>query len=199
MYINGVKKPISSFLSIEKDTDRFISQMMGNERLKRLLFYQSKDALKRPNLSQEESLSLIDTSIKIVPTRKIDDEVRSYIYITFDKFLPTSNPEFRDCIIEFDILCHYDQWQLENFQLRPYKIAAEIDSMFNNKRFSGIGTLQFTGASSITIDETLGGVCLMYTAVHGEDDKKGIPNPEDQEIFLKDFADGLQNGIDNWD
>jgi len=32
-------------------------------------------------------------------------------------------------------------------QLRPYKIAAEIDSMLNNKRLTGIGKIDFLGAN----------------------------------------------------
>jgi hypothetical protein len=36
---------------------------------------------------------------------------------------------------------------LEDFALRPYKIAAEIDSMFNNTHLTGIGELQFIGAT----------------------------------------------------
>ena len=30
---------------------------------------------------------------------------------------------------------------LDDFQLRPYKIAAELDAMFNESRLTGIGTL----------------------------------------------------------
>jgi hypothetical protein len=31
--------------------------------------------------------------------------------------------------------------------LRPYKIAGEIDSMFNLKKLTGIGYLEFMGAT----------------------------------------------------
>jgi hypothetical protein len=77
----------------------------------------------------------------------VDGSVLNYIIISFDKFAPSKNPEFRDNVIEFDIVCHFDQWQLQDFALRPYKIAAEIDSMFNNTHLTGIGTLQFIGAT----------------------------------------------------
>jgi hypothetical protein len=77
----------------------------------------------------------------------VDGSVLSYIIINFKNFTPSENPEFRDNIIEFDIICHFDQWQLEDFALRPYKIAAEIDSMFNNTHLTGIGELQFVGAT----------------------------------------------------
>jgi len=69
--------------------------------------------------------------IKNIPKLYIDKSVLNYIIISFDNFIESGNPEFRDNIIEFDIICHFDQWQLKDYNLRPYRIAAEIDSMLN--------------------------------------------------------------------
>ena len=189
MKIDGVKMPKSSFLSMEKDTNLIINQMFKNERLKRLLYYTSKDALNRPNLNEDQSLELIQNNIKIVPKLYVDGSVLNYIIINFDKFIPSENPEFRDNTIEFDIICHFDQWQLQDFALRPYKIAAEIDSMFNNAHLTGIGELQFIGATQIVLTDEFAGLCLLYEATHGGEDKKFMPNPRDEERFLKDFND----------
>ena len=189
MKIDGLKIPKSSFLSMEKDTNLIINKMFKNERLKRLLYYTDKNALNRPNLSEDQSLELINNNIKIVPKLYVDSSVLNYIIISFDKFAPSKNPEFRDNVIEFDIVCHFDQWQLQDFALRPYKIAAEIDSMFNNTHLTGIGTLQFIGATQIVLTDEFAGVCLMYEATHGGEDKKFMPNPRDEEQFLKDFKD----------
>lgn len=189
MKIDGLKLPKSSFLSMEKDMNLIINKMFKNERLKRLLYYTDRNALNRPNLTQDQSLELIKNNIKIVPKMYVDGSVLNYIIINFKDFTPSGNPEFRDNIIEFDIICHFDQWQLEDFALRPYKIAAEIDSMFNNERLTGIGTLQFIGATQTVLTDEFAGVCLLYEATHGGEDKKGMPNPKDEEQFLKDFKD----------
>ena len=37
------------------------------------------------------------------------------------------------------------------------------------------------------------GLCLMYQAVHGEEDKKHMPNPNDEAQFLKDFKEMQSN------
>ena len=187
MRIDNVKMPKSSFLSMEKDTSLIINKMLDNPRLKRLLYYTSKDALNRPNLNEDQSLDLINKNIKIVPKLYVDGSVLNYIIINFDKFLPSENPEFRDNIIEFDIICHFDQWQLQDFALRPYKIAAEIDSMFNNTHLTGIGLLQFVGATQTVLTDEFAGVCLLYEATHGGEDKKFMPNPKDEERFQQDF------------
>ena len=180
-------QPKSSFLSTEKDMSLITNAILKNERLKRLLHYTTKDALSRNNLTEDETLDLFGKNIKLVPKLTVDGSVLNYIIISFDNFTPSGNPEFRDNIIEFDIICHFDQWQLQDFALRPYKIAAEIDSMFNGKHLTGIGELNFLGANQIILTDEFAGICLMYSAVHGEEDKKFMPNPQDEEQFLKDW------------
>lgn len=189
MKIDGVKIPKSSFLSMEKDTNLIINKMFKNERLKRLLYYTSRDALNRPNLTEDQSIELIQNSIRFVPKLEVDSEVRTYIVISYDNFVPSENPEFRNNTIEFDIICHFDQWKLQDFALRPYKIAAEIDSMFNNTHLTGIGELQFMGGKRINLNDEFAGFCLIYEAVHGGEDKKFMPNPKDEKRFLEDFKD----------
>ena len=164
-----------------------MDKMFKNERLKRLLYYTTKDALKKPNITEDQMYEMIGKNIKTVPKLYVDGSVLNYIIISFDNFTPSSNPEFRDNVIEFDIICHFDQWQLQDFALRPYKIAAEIDSMFNGKHLTGIGEVEFLGANQMILTDEYAGLCLMYRAVHGEEDKKFMPNPADEERFLEDF------------
>lgn len=181
--------PKSSFLSVDKDMSLIVDKMLKNERLKRLLYYTTKDALDKPNIGQEASVELFGKNIKIVPKLYVDDKVYNYVFIMFDDFTPTDNPKFRDNFIYFTILCHYSQWALKDFALRPYKIAGEIDSMVNNQKFTGIGTLQFAGGSMANHSDEFAGITLMYRATHGGEDEKKMPNPEDEERFLKDWAD----------
>ena len=174
MKIKGYEFPKSSFLSLEKDAALIVKDMLGNDRLKKLLFYEDKNALNLPNLDAAQTASLIDKQILICPKMEIDIEAFSYVIITFDNFIPNStNPEFRDNLINFHILCHLDSWNLGDFQLRPYKIAGEIDSMFNNKNMFGIGQLEFLGAKQIMLNDELGGLKLSYMTVHGNEDKNG--------------------------
>jgi hypothetical protein len=114
MRINSYEFPKSSFLSIQKDLEIITNNFLKNERLKKLLYYTTEDALDKPNLSLDESLSLMKKNVKIVPKLYIDGSVMSYIIISFDNFTPNAtNPEFRDNIISFDIICHFDQWELK--------------------------------------------------------------------------------------
>lgn len=195
MKLQSYKYPKSSFLSIEKDLDIIVSAMLKNERLKKLLYYTVPTALDEPSLDQKQSVELIKNNIKIIPKLYVDSSVLNYVIVSFDNFVPNANnPEFRDNIISFDIVCHFDQWNLGDFKLRPYKIAAEIDTLFNDKHLTGIGTLQFLGANQLVLTDEFAGVTLMYAAIHGEDDKKNMLILEDQEQYNIDFDQLFNNG-----
>ena len=181
----------SSFLSCEKDCETilrklFITSKPYSDELKRLLVVNTKDCL--DNTTSKVYKEKIDSMglkelrdegyIRLEPKVKFPEheEVKSYIIISFDNFVETSNTQFRDCTISFDILCHTDYWDLGNFRLRPLKIAGYIDGILNRCKLSGIGELLFANCTELVLDETLSGYTLTYTATHGSDDR--IPGVE---------------------
>lgn len=165
--------PKSSFLAVDKDLALIIQKMMEDQRLMKLLYYTEKDCLKANDLTQEQKYSMIHKQIRIVPQLEVSTECPNYVLISMDNFQPNKkNPVYRDCIIEFDILCHPDHWNLGNFQLRPYKIAGEIDSLFNKKKLTGIGETQFLTGRNLLLNDQLMGLCLTYEAIHGEEDQR---------------------------
>ena len=188
MLIDRVNKPHSSFLSVEKDMAIIANKLLQSDRLKRLLYYDTPDALTKPNLTSEQAQQLFGKNIKIIPKVYVDNKVMQYIIINFNNFTTNqNNPEFRDNIIMFDVICHFDQWNLNDFQLRPYKIAAEIDSLLNNQRLTGIGKLEFVSAVQIVLSDEFAGLCLIYQAIHGGEDKYKMPNPIDEPKFIEDY------------
>ena len=189
MKIDNVKIPESAFLAQEKDAQIIVNRMAANQRLRKLLYYTTPDALKKPEVSDQNFVKMFGKNIRNLPKLYIDKDVLNYIVISFDNFTPNGdNPEFRDNTIEFDIICHYDQWQLaDSFQLRPYRIAAELDSMLDKKHLTGIGQLNFVGAQQIILTDEFAGLCLLYDTIHGGEDKKYMPNPADEQMFIEDY------------
>ena len=188
MKIETYSYPKSSFLSAEKDMNIIVQMIMKNERLKKMLHYTTRDCLSKPNLTEDETLDLFGKNIKIVPKLYVDGSVLNYIIVSFDNFTPNAtNTEFRDNIVEFDIICHFDQWHMRDFELRPYKIAAELDSMFNEKRLTGIGKLEFLGANQMILTDEYAGLCVMYQAIHGDEDKQKMPNPNTEADMIANF------------
>lgn len=174
-----------SFLSCEKDSEAIVKKLFVDSRpysdnLKRLLLINTPDCLN--DMTNPKYIEIIkNTSIQDLKDKgylrfspKLElgenEEVKSYIRISFDHFTPSKNSHFRDCIVEIDILCHPEYWDIGNFRQRPIKIMGYIDGILNENKFSGIGTLNFAGANELILDGNLAGYCLMYTATHGSDD-----------------------------
>ena len=164
--------PKSSFLSVEKDLSRICNKLLENQRLCKLLYYTDRDCLKKEDLSSLQKINMVNKQLKIIPRLLIEEECPNYVIITMDNFSPNPlNPEFRDCTISFDIFCHPNHWNLGDFQLRPYKIAGEIDSLLNGTKLTGIGEINFLSGNNLVLDDNLMGLTLNYSAIHGIEDK----------------------------
>lgn len=181
----AIKELKSSFLSVEKDIGTIVNKLFIESRpysdmLKRLLMINTKDCLENQTDVCRELISSTSVKdlkekgyIRIIP--KLDfgehEEVKSYILITMDNFTPNAeNPEFRDCTITFDVICHTKYSDLGDYRIRPLKICGYIDGILDKTRLSGIGILNFVGANQLILNEELQGYTLMYRAVHGSDD-----------------------------
>lgn len=174
----------SSFLSCQKDVETILKKLfienesVGNE-LKKLLIINKRDCLDDAKYNDEvKKYSFREIYekgyVSLVPKINFGEheEVKSYILITFDNFIPNAtNPQFRDNIIHIDVICHTDYWKMTNYRIRPFVIAGLIDGLLDNCRLSGIGKLNFAGCNEIILNSELSGYTLAYRAVHGGDDK----------------------------
>jgi hypothetical protein len=175
----------SSFQSVEKDIELilrklFIENKPLSDELKKLLIINTKDCLDEVNAFKYKTLidniKLKDLReegyIRLEPKLKFGEheEVKSYLILSLDNFTPNeTNPEFRDCTVSFDIICHTDYWDIGNYRLRPIKIAGIIDGILNNTKLTGIGTFQFMGCNELILNGELSGYTLMFSAVHQTD------------------------------
>lgn len=174
----------SSMYSVEKDLETIVRKLFVESRpysdeLKRLLVINTNDCLDQNNQNYQKIVEKISVKdiiegnyLTTVPKVKMSEheEYKSYIVVSFDYFSPTSNPQYRDCTVAFDIICPLDYWDLGNYQLRPIKIMGIIDGILNGARLSGIGTLDFMSAKELIINEDFAGYTLMFRAIHGNDD-----------------------------
>ena len=188
----------SSFLSCEKDTELILKKLFFDNRpysdtLKKLLVVNTKDCIDKDSKNAKKYQDFVDKLsvrdlreqgyIKLEPKLifKEHEEVKSYILLSFDNFTPNdTNPEYRDCTVTFDIVCHTDYWDIQNYQLRPIKIAGYIDGILNETKLTGIGKFHFLGCNELILDENLSGYTLMYRAVHDVDGDDKIPAIEVQ-------------------
>lgn len=170
----------SSFLSCEKDQELiwkklFVENRPYSDLLKRLLVINTPDCLDTTNVQYKDVIDKYNIGrlrregyLRVVPRMNLEEfaEVKSYVTLTFDDFVPSNNPQYRDSAISFMIICHFDEWELNDYKLRPFQIAGYIDGILNNAKLTGIGELSFLSASELPLNEHLGGVLLRYYATH---------------------------------
>ena len=182
----------SSFLSCEKDAQiilrkLFVESQPHSNNLKRLMIINTPNCLSEDNVAYNSvtHFNLKDLKdrgyIKLEPKLNFGEheDVKSYMLLSFDNFSPnTTNPEYRDCTVGFDIICHTDYWDIGDYQMRPIKIMGIIDGILNETKLTGIGNLHFMGASQLVLDENFSGYTLMYRAVHDVDGDDKIPLEE---------------------
>ena len=169
---NSYEYPKSSLLGMPKDAAIIIDRILSNPNLLRLLVYETRDWQSQP-LPNGEQIKELFTSHQIssVPKIKIDSKEKTYIRLTYGTVIRNaSNPEYRDNTFGIDIICHYDNWDLGDFELRPYRVAGEIDAMLDKTRLTGIGELEFVSATPYVYNEEFAGVSLTYLAVRGHED-----------------------------
>lgn len=185
----------SSFLSCEKDAELILQNLFSDsgkysDMLKRLLIVNTPDCLDTNNQEYQDLIDsyslgdLIDQGyIRLAPKipRGQHQNIKSYILISFDNFSPSSNPQFRDCTINFDIICYMDEWCLDNYQVRPLKICGYIDGILNSLsdknrsiansvgnhiKLSGIGEYNFLGCNLAVLNQDISMYTLSYRGVH---------------------------------
>lgn len=163
----------SSFLGIPKDMAIITQRILSNQNVLKLLEYNVKNWESQPDVTAEQIKRMFDTEqISPVPRIKIEGERRTYLRLTLGTTTPNvKNPEFRDNVFGIDIICHYDDWNLGNFEVRPLRIAGEIDSMLDGTHLTGIGKLYLVSQTPVVYNQEYAGVSLTYLAIRGDDDK----------------------------
>lgn len=153
------------FAVLGDNTFYIANRLMQNQRICRLLKYQVRDPFNKDKYPDVDGADLINKQILIIP-KIFDDSTEKMSYITaiFTNYTVNQlNPDFKWANIRFDIACPYEEWLLDEASLRPYLLMQEVDNMFNGAKMSGIGTLQFVRAETLTLTGEIGGYSMLYS------------------------------------
>lgn len=167
MMINQNKfKKSESFKNVEKDLSYIVSKIIEDEELLKLLSLKESEI---GNLTQEEKKGIIKDCIRIIPLITDIEETKPWAYITvqFTDFMQNgTNTEHRDKFLIFNIICHMDTWNMNDFKLRPYQIAGRLDVLFDKKALAGTYTINFLSAENLILSEKIGGVAMAYLVTY---------------------------------
>lgn len=158
-----------SFKNVEKDIGYIVSKIYEDTQTLKLLSLRENDT---EVLTEKEKKAILDRCVKIVPKvtpEDVGDEGYSIISMQFTTFTKNaSNPAHRDKFLVFNIISHYDNVNMGDFKLRPYQIAGRLDALFDKKSLAGTYSIEFLSADTITLDDDIFGMSLIYTVTYSE-------------------------------
>lgn len=173
MKVNSYEYPKSALLGMQKDAALIMDRIISSQNVLKLLNYGVRDWKNQPDVSKETIAEMFETKqISSVPKIKIDRIEKTYLRLIYGTIIRNpSNPEYRNNAFHIDIICHCDNWDLGDFDERPYRLAGEIDSLINGMHLTGIGELTFISCAPYIYNEEFSGVTLTYLAIRGNEDR----------------------------
>lgn len=156
-----------SFLNCSNDINIIAKRLLKNQELCKLLYYTDDDCLSpdRRIVSDAEKAKMLHKNIKVIPYLPKDTDMLNYIVIQFDNF--TSDPikqEYISNYVVIDVICHIDNWLLDDGRLRPYLIMNHIDEFMRGSKLSGLGATEFVTAQQLLVSPSLAGFSMVYQA-----------------------------------
>lgn len=142
-----------------------VAELLKNENLLKLLYYEDISPLSEdketPNIKE-----IYNKLVKIVPRVSDKDKkgAKSIISLKIDGGRENSeNTEFQDIALSVEIFVPLEQWLLEGYELRPFKIMGEIKKSLNNKAIEGIGRLKTSGFNISFLTEETGAYMMSFS------------------------------------
>jgi hypothetical protein len=159
--------PRQHFLDVGTNLKRVVNRILKNDNLIKLLYYNVPDAEAQSNLTNGQKVALINDYIKLVPKLPMDMEQKNYLVVQMDQFSGLGDDmNFRSFTLSFDVICHADNWIMDDYMLRPFKILHELDSMFNNAKIDSLGPSNFLIAQQIVLNEDFMGYSIHFRIVN---------------------------------
>ncbi|MBZ9688386.1 hypothetical protein G9F72_018820 [Clostridium estertheticum] len=155
---------MSKFKELNIYVQEISKKLCANQNLCKLLYYNSKDALKKEDF--EDAGDLINKNILFCNSVPPETESKTVLSIILNDFENDGSVYIRKNTISFNILTHTDLWLLDDGTFRVFSIMEELDTTFNmvhNKNSAdSIGRLNFKNANHIWANNKYSGYTLNY-------------------------------------
>ena len=123
---------------------KIMTRLLSNQNLLKLLYYQDKDPLSQPDLTQEQiQHEVYEKLVKIVPLVSNKETAHSIIVLKVDRGEQNiDNSEFRDINFSIESFVPLTQWFIKDSNLRPFAIMGEVQKSLNKKNINGLGKIK---------------------------------------------------------
>lgn len=122
---------------------KIINRLISNKDLLKLVYYNDKDPLSQPDLTEKQiKEEVLEKLIKIIPRIGPKETANSIVSVrVVSARRNLENNEFRDITIAVEIFVPLTQWIIKDSNLRPFAIMGEIQKSLDNKKINGLGRM----------------------------------------------------------
>lgn len=143
------------------------TKLLDNEDLRKLLFHDSNNAL---NMLAPTVLELRDyiTSKPIFEfENKEEYNKNSVINIYVTEIIPTDESASFTGVLQVNVVCNLDVWELVDNKIRPLQISNKIIKMLNNTKFTVSNKLVLSNMTDLIINKKMVGYALLFEITDG--------------------------------
>jgi len=152
---------------IEETLAGIKNKLLADELIRKLLFNDSNNALNMlAPLPQ-----LVEDYITLKPVFDFENKEEyaknSVINIYTTQIIPGDETKKLDGVIQINVVCNEDKWELVDLKIRPIQICNRIIKLVNNHKFAASNKLVFDTMTDLIISKKLFGYALLFEVTDG--------------------------------
>lgn len=157
---------------IESSLAAIKTRLLEDEDIRKLLFYDSNDALVNEAPKKESVKEYITLRPIYQFENKENYNQNSMINIYMTQATPGDDLPIVDSILQINVVCNIDNWELVNDKIRPIQIANKIIKLVNNRKFTTSNKLVFSTLTDLIISKTVCGYALLFELTDGSGEQQ---------------------------
>ena len=158
---------------IESTMAAIRTRLSRDSLINKLLTYDGKDVLEAevPFIKPEE----MDKYITLRPIFEFENkknyDQNSIINIYSTEFTPLDDVSACVGVLQINVVCNLDVWELDNNKIRPLQLAQRIVDLVNNKKFTISNKIVLSNISDLIISKKMVGYALLFELTDGSGEK----------------------------
>lgn len=148
------------------------NKLLRDELIRKLLINDFPAALHTevPELSEHD----LDKYIVLRPVFDFENKKNynqnSVINMYITDIDPIENTKGINAVIQINVVCNQDVWNLDENQIRPLVIADRIITLINNVKFTASNKIFLNSLTDLIINKKMFGYALLFTITDGSAD-----------------------------
>lgn len=133
------------FSGYEQLIYRVQNTLLSNENIRKLLFYNTPDALEKEAPSKEQLMRenyILTQPMECLQTNSLENNQATYVAVIIPRIEIESSNTNSSCIVKISTMCSQNIWSLNQNRIRLFQLANEITKELNNNRFGIAGQLE---------------------------------------------------------